>query len=98
MRTGRNEQAILKRNEGAAAEPVRGRVLVGLHAAEALIAQKRDEVAADDFQTVLHAIEELRIIRLGRQIHRQVDDFRMTSHWTVPTPGGRAHERALSDT
>ena len=97
MRARRDEQPILLRSEHAVPQPVRSRILVGLNAAKTLIAHQIDQVAAKRFQTVLHPVEQFGIIRLGREIHRQIDDFRMTRNWTVPPFRRRAHESALSD-
>ena len=64
-------------------------------AAEALVAHQIDEVAAERLQTVLHAIEQFGIVRFGRQVHRQVDDFRMASDRAMAALGADAHEGAL---
>src|SRR5262249_11191841 len=47
MCAGRDEKAILQRDQGAAAKPSRGRILVGLHATKALVTQERDEIPAN---------------------------------------------------
>ncbi len=86
MRPGRDEQPVLRRHQGSAAQPVRCRVLIRLHAAEALITHQRHEIASDRFEPVLHAIEQLRIVGLGWEIHGEIDDLRMPRHRAVRTP------------
>jgi hypothetical protein len=97
MRARCDEQAILRRHQRAAAEPVRGGVLVGLHAAKTLVTHQRDKIAPDRFEAVLHAVQQLRIVGLGRQVHREVDDLRMARHRGVHAPRRFAHEGAASD-
>ena len=97
MGAGRDEQPILLRNQRAMSQPMRRRVLVGLHAAETLIAHQINQIAAERLQAVLHAVEQFGIVGLGRQVHRQIDDLRVARHRAVPPFGRRADEGALSD-
>ena len=76
MRTRRDEQPLLLRNQRAVPQPMRCRFLVRLHPAKTLIAHQINKIAAERFQPVLHAIEQFRIVGLGRKIHRQIDDLR----------------------
>ncbi len=69
-----------------------------MDAAETLIAHQINKIAPKRFEAVLHAIEQFGIVRLGRKIHRQIDDLRMARHRAVTPLHRRAHERALSDT
>ena len=81
----------------AVAKPVRCRVLVGLYPAKALIAHQINQIAADRLQAVLHAIEQFRIVGLWWQIHRKIDDLRVTRDGTMPPFRRRAHKCALTD-
>jgi hypothetical protein len=97
MCAGSDEQSVLRRNKRPVPEPMRCRILVRLHAAKALIAHQINQIAAERFEAVLHAIKKLRVVGLGRKIHRQIDDLGVTRDRTVPALGRRAHERPLPD-
>lgn len=86
MRSRRDEQPIVRRRQGAAAQPVRRGVLVRLHAAEALVTHQRYEIAPDSFEPILHAIEQLWIVGLGREIHREINDLGVARHQAMRPP------------
>jgi hypothetical protein len=70
-----DENAILRRNQRATPEPGGRRVLVGGRTAKSLIAQQRNQIAADFCEARLHALDQSRFVRFRRQVHRKIDDL-----------------------
>ncbi len=72
MRAGRQEDALLRRHQRAAAEPRRGRVAIERRAAKTLVAQQRVEIGADARDAFAHARQQRRILGLRRHVHREI--------------------------
>jgi hypothetical protein len=93
----RDEDAALCRHQRTAAEPARRGILVGLRAAKALVAQQGYDVAQHMFGAGLHPLDQFGIIRLGRQVHRQVDGTGRKACRRAPRSRLVANEGSLSD-
>ena len=71
-----DQETIGGRRDAAAAEPLQRRLLVVDRSSEALIAEKPHEFGRDGHDPVPHPPEALRILRLGRQVHAEIDERR----------------------
>ena len=97
MRAGRHENSFLRRHQCAPAKPARRGVLVGLGAAKTLVAQQRNDIARHEFHARLHALDQVGIDGLRRQVHRQVDRARRRHRLSAARTGFFTNEGALPD-
>ena len=71
-----DQQTVGRGRDAAPAEPIQRRLFVVDRAPETLIAEKPHEFGRDRRDPVPHPREELGIVRLGRQVHAEIDQRR----------------------